>query len=39
MYMCIHIQQNLILRYTYREMKDLGIPDMNFHYAYPGFKV
>jgi len=24
---------------SYLETKDLGIPDMNFHYAYPGFRV
>jgi len=37
MYMCIW--QNLILRYTYLKMKDLEIPDMNFHCAYPRFRV
>jgi hypothetical protein len=29
----------LISRHTYLETKDLGILDMNFHYAYPRFKV
>jgi hypothetical protein len=39
MYMCICIQQNMILRYTYPEMKDLEILDMNFHCAYLRFRV